>query len=559
LRARRFQRAFGGFAAAAVLSALGVSTTHAGKVPFSSAENACTDSEKWTFGSGSSKWVGERIKGVPSGREDAIMSYIAAWKVNATKASPESVALGQYFMGRAYFELGLMHLADAAFSDVLGVKPDPSSTGVKLAALSCLNQIHRKYPSLGVFYNSGWSIGNIDTRSLSDSQRESLWQGMALVADRKLFISGRNAQLQYELNLLNGSGPYEASVRAKQSMIMERDLATVADAERFLKTPKLPDFLKPQEDGARINLARTYYQQQHFEQAIAEFKKVRPGSRYLAQALNDEAWAQMMLKKFSDAASSAYNLLVGSFKKTFAPEAPVIIAMALYENCHYKEAQETVTSFKKTYGRSYRWLYDWYGNNKKSPVSLYPSIVKYLQGEKGVPEAIASEWIRSPVFIAEQQELNLSFEEEKAVTEILSTGEESSKEQKKYWPALSKPLKEFSEKLPDTRKAVIAKIDAELTARNNSMLTELSESYETAQLIEVEVMNKAGEAMVRQGHGGKTAVGDNSEAAPKSDDSGPPALDWGRYPSSDGEESEDWDDELGGLKTDVTSICKKAK
>jgi hypothetical protein len=420
-----------------------------------------------------------------------------------------------------------------------------------------MNQIHLKYPSLGIAYNSAWSLGPVNVRKLTEYQRDSVWQAMATIAGRKIFVSGRNAQLQYELPLLQGSGPYETFVRATQAMILEQDAQMITETEKFLRYPNLPDYLKSQVDGAHLNLARAYYQDQQYEKSVAEFKKVSPASNFYSRALNDLAWAEIMLKNYSESAGSAYNLMIGNLRHTFEPESPVIIGMALFENCHYKDAADTITYFKHSYDRTYHWLYSWYHDQKKGPAAMYPLVVGYLKGQKtGVPEALASEWVRSPVFIAEQKELNLTFDEDDIAKDLVVSAERASKqESKKLRDTFKGLVANFVRKLPETQQSIIAKINAELASRNNAMIAGLVEAFETAQLIEVEIYNQAGEDMIHKtGRGGKNLA--KAEPAKKKDD-GPPALDWGRAPAGEEEDSESWDDELGAIKTDVSNICKK--
>jgi tetratricopeptide (TPR) repeat protein len=521
---------------------------------YSEADFSCTNKESWIYGPGVGKATRTKLKGPPSGRNAAVDTFIAGYAVKLAATTPEVAALGEYYMYRSYFELGLIHFADRGFSAMLNVAPNPTTIGIKLAALSCLNEIHRKYPSLGIAYNTGWSLGQMDLRALTPYQRNTVWQAMATVAGRKIFISGRNAQLQYELPLLQGSGAYEAFVRSSQAMMLEQDTAIIGETERFLKFRNLPEYLRAQTDGAHLNLARAYYQQRMYDKSVAEFKKVKSESNFFSRSLNDVSWSHLMLKNYSAAAGSSYNLMVGNLRKTFAPEAPVVIGMALFENCHNKEAQETLTLFKRTYDKTYHWLYDWYHQSRTTVVPLYPLVVKYLQGDKGVPDPLASEWVRSPVFIALQQELNLSFDEKHLADELVSAADKVSKtETQKLKTTFKGIVAEFVKKLPNTQTGLVEKINKELATRNNVMIAGLVEAFETAQLIEVEIYNQAGEDMVRK----VPRSSATKEVAKAKEHSGPPSLDWGSISAGGDEETETWDDELGAIKTDVSNICKK--
>src|SRR4051794_9966231 len=105
--------------------------------PFSETDFACTNKEAWIYGPGVGRATREKLKGPPSGRNAAVETFVAGYAVKLGAQTPEVAALGEYFMYRSYYELGLIHFADRGFSAMLNVAPNPATMGIKLAALSC--------------------------------------------------------------------------------------------------------------------------------------------------------------------------------------------------------------------------------------------------------------------------------------------------------------------------------------------------------------------------------------------------------------------------------------
>jgi hypothetical protein len=117
----------------------------------------------------------------------------------------------------------------------------------------------------------------------------------------------------------------------------------------------------------------------------------------------------------------------GGLRHTFAPETPMVMAMALNELCQYPESVRAIGLFKRDYEKPYKWLSTWSSQTKHEP--LYPTVVKFLRKQApDVPDRVGSEWVRSLVFITDQDELNLIIDE---VESTKALGKSGAKEQKK--------------------------------------------------------------------------------------------------------------------------------
>ncbi|MGZ3687918.1 MAG: hypothetical protein ACXVBW_06450, partial [Bdellovibrionota bacterium] len=193
--------------------------------------------------------------------------------------------------------------------------------------------------------------------------------------------------------------------------------------------------------------------------------------------------------------------------------------------------------------------------------NLYPYVVYYLKKHSGLPHNLASEWIRSPTFIAEQQEMNLFFDEAQTSDalgrEIAAITKAPATRNQKLLSKFRELLARFSTTIPGLQRTLLSKINDEFVLRNYEMLGQLVESFENSQLVEVEIYNSAGESLIKKNSRENYKQLAANSMKKKSPDDVLPVLDWGRFPASEGEKAEIWDDELGFLKTDLTNICPR--
>jgi tetratricopeptide (TPR) repeat protein len=529
---------------------------------FSAGTKSCTEEENWFYGTSVTAFVREKLGPVPKDFKSASESMVSSYAVKMGASVPEVASLADYRLGRAFYELKLMHLAEQTFIGLLASYPPgtPGTQAIKIAALACLNRIHRQYPSMGVASEAAASLGKVDVNRLHDERKQAIREAMATSASRKLFVNGPQAAISAEMAFLAGSGPYEDFVRSLGPLLVGKPEEMIAPLERFLRHPVLPEALKAQADGAYLNLAHAYYDTGKYDKAVEAFKKVKPQSNFYSRSLLGAAWAQMMTKAYSGAAGSAYNLLVGGLRGTFNPDASVIISMALFENCNNREARDALAVFRKRYDGAYKWLYDWNLRRRKGPVPLYPTVAEFLGGGKGVPAVVASEWIRSPLFIAEQQEMNLLFDGAETARKLIAELKpEPRSAGLKPALTLKAVLSRFVQRVPTTQQATLARIESELQSRTVAMIPLIVEAYETAQLIEVEIYNQVGDELTRKALAAKPGTGGVARALASGD---MPVLAWGKVSGAgadDDEGGETWEDELGAIRTEIKDACTRKK
>src|SRR5581483_11569629 len=121
----------------------------------------------------------------------------------------------------------------------------------------------------------------------------------------------------------------------------------------------VPPLLKRFTDPSRILLSRAYYTDGKFDASAAHLRQVAKSSNQLAAWLEELSWAFLMNDRYSEAIGTAMNLEAGGLRHTFAPEAGMVMAMALNELCQYPESVRAIQLLRKHYEQPYKWLSEW--------------------------------------------------------------------------------------------------------------------------------------------------------------------------------------------------------
>jgi hypothetical protein len=569
------------------------------------AEGACTKSESWVFG-----------PAIPVDRQESYESLVdrdmkpaqgfaegLALRSSATEA--ETRTFGEFWVSRSLLEAKLFHIAFDGFTVIAAREPEESTAGVQLAALECLLQIQGKYPAFALPKAVAARLPELQVFARTPAQKEVVWTASGAHL-RDLVASGGGAQsLEPALALLASSGIHERLGRAIWAARRGDHSVVIRELDQFLLHPAIPPLLKRFVDPARILVSRAYYSTGRFDQAAAQLRQVTKSSNELANSLQELAWAFLLNERYAETIGTAMNLEAGGLRHTFAPEAGMVMAMALNELCQYPESVRSVQLLRKHYEAPYQWLNSWATSAKDGKRrNLYPLAVEYLRKAGTTPQKIASEWVRSPLVISSQEELNLVFDERdsqlslarSAVVEQRRIGNEIVRLARDLKPRLiaHKPRSGRSDDLPPTvradlekvysfvaqfrrlqqaaptwmavlgnykrkasslEKVLMARINQDLENRSLRMLAQLEEVAENIQLIEVEIYNGASQDIIWQ-----NAHPDYKDVARKMKDdamkaSNEKVWDWGRAPAGEADEHEIWEDELGSFKANLYNNC----
>lgn len=580
-----------------VLSA-GASVAHS-EPPTSAAHHACTDHESWTWGDAIlPEWRSE-MNLFLNGKSSPVRALSEALALRRQANEAESKLLAEYWISRSLLQAKLHHIAWAGFSRIAAYAPNAPTASIQAAALECLNRIHAEFPSMplpkGVWPNL--------QAFLKTSSPETVWE----FSLNGLMNQARPADelLRNFAGAVGGFNAWGSLARGLAASRTNDHSKAVQELDAFLSDTKRPPALSWMEDHAHLLFARSLYTLGNHERAANELRKIKKSSNELAATLTEMSWSWLMAEKYSEAIGTAMNLQAGGLRHTFTPEAPMVMAMALNELCQFPESVGAINQFKRNYEKSWRWLSHWNKEEKEKP--LYAEAVRFLRKQGDVPARIGTEWVRSPVFISHQDEINLLFREKQASAGV---GKSGSSEQKKLGAAVLKLagelipkirnerarlqpgeplsprlmaelavlkadmthfkrmrnaagtwhaiLRNHSQGLPALEKNLVAGINRHLKESSGRMLNQLEEIAENNLLIEVEIYNGASQDIIWQNaHPGYLEIA-KKLTQEQSGASAGKVWDWGRAPAGeigDSEKVEIWEDELGSFKADLYDNC----
>jgi hypothetical protein len=355
----------------------------------------------------------------------AVRGFSEALALRRQAQSAEQKYFAEYWVSRSLYGSKMVHISKQGFT-VLASRPVTSSTvGIQLAALECLTQIHDRFPAIEIPVSVIHRLPEYVSAVSAKNALQPVWDVATI---RELTLLGRGekatkAESDRLLSLLAKSGSHEALIRGMLAAHHGDHSTVIQELRKFISQP-IPPTLERYKDTAIIELARSYYSLGQYENAIAQFKNVSKSSNKLAMALEELSWAYLMSEKYREAIGTAMSLQAGGLRMTFAPEAPMVMSMAMNEICQFPDSLNAANLFRKNYETSFKWLDHWRANGRSD--NLYKRAVQYLRKQGNTPVRVASEWVRSPLFLSNQDEINLLFDERDAASALTKFG---SKEQ----------------------------------------------------------------------------------------------------------------------------------
>lgn len=560
--------------------------------------NACTGSEQWKLPTTMSEWWVERfaaLKAKPETSAGAYEAFAQGMMLKETaKGLPqekEFKALGEYWMSRSLFQHGQIHLAFDAFSAMVAAPGVPETLGVRRAALQCLKVIQTEHPYFK------WRPEVV--RRLKDFPKGYDLHDVAALVARDYWGSGEIKSIAQDLlTAVPTEGPYYDFVAG---LISDRRGEAPSALEKFTRLAaevNKPKVIADSMDIVFLAAGRAAYEKGEFSRAADFFVKIPRESNYLPKALSDLSWSYLSNLKYREAMGTSFNLQKSYLRGVFSPESPLVMAIALNELCQYPLAIQSVNYFRKRYNKTYQWLYNWKLQVKqgKAP-DLYRVLVDHLQGKNKIPDTVAGEWARSPLFIAAQEEINLIRDEQDLTPKLLSliSGEKRGIKAREYEIAqlhkqVRKPANAMD--LEGKRKArealrnrvtilaarkqalsvwekmltrphgefkslegrAVARIQDDFERRNEQMFKNLLYVNENTQLVEIEIFDGAAEDIVWQNahpdYKEKVAQFKNNQK-----ESSRKVWRWNKFELDD-PDGEVWEDELGWFRGEVPNECE---
>ena len=565
-----------------------------------SSSGACSVSEKWNFNASVGETYRDEYARFLKGKANSAHTYVQATTLSETSAKAEGKLFADYWHARALFEANLTGLAFKGFEKLVSVAPSRDTLGVQVAGWECLNRIHEAHPAMSFSDELSSALPSFFMTRLTDANKQTLWEAAFNVLNTQVAENRSPDDISTTLGLMSGSGAYQAFATAVVASHQNAHAQTIAALEPAFKAA-IPAPLKREQDRARLLLARAYYSLGQYDQAATQYDKVDRKSNEAAEMLSEMSWSYLQSERYSEAVGTATHLQVGGLRNTYAPEANLVLAMSLNELCQYQDSLRATQLLEQTYRPSYEWLKAW--STSKKP--LYNEAIQYLQNKSDttIPARVAGEWIRSSVFLANQDEIHRLFTEDKATQALAAQGaqEEANLAQElkklagharlgireeggslKVYADSAEAAEQAPVKLKEgvnqynrmhsasmewqymagqeekeaksLQSKLVQEINADLSRRNMQMLAQLTNVAENRKLIDIEIFNGASHDMIwRNAHPdfeekAKLMMTEVKKPIPGH------VWDWGKIRPNQGK-VEIWEDELGSFKAHLTDNC----
>ena len=580
---------------------------------------ACTPSETWTFDDAleielaktiGSEWKTDFEAGMKK-KVSSVRGFSEALAMRRLARSPQTQAIAEYWLARSLKQAGLDHLAYSGFQALAKHMPSRETAGVQISALLCLTQMRKEHPSFQLG-DAARTLPILWKLVAKHPLEKMIQQSLRDIAVERLVERVGDNDAGQEFALLEKivrdapgtQGEFALSLIALQA----RDHhGAVLHLGRVLSANALPNELKRHRDLLRILVGREYYTAERFEESIHEYQQIKKTSNELIRVLSELSWAHLRAGRYGESVGAAIGLQSGTLKEVFAPESTMVMAIALNELCEYPEALKSIQLFRKNYAKSYDWL-----KTKGEIATGYSTAIAFAKrgpaslAEAGIPKRVATEWIRSPLFISHQDRINLAFRErdfaEKTEGEgireqsawalklslaardlktryqkakiRLKPGEVVSASLMNEARALRRDLVHYrrlkasgrvwkrvlashNARMPMLQKALVSEVDEEIRRLNGRMLAQLEEVSENNERIEIEILNGASQDLVFQNaHPDYKDVAARLKKTGKGQWAADQVYNWGATPGGLEGADEIWEDELGSFRADLTDHCE---
>lgn len=454
-------------------------------------------------------------------------------------------------------------------------------------ALKCLIDAHRLYPTLQL---PEALLGNLDQFPETRERRR-----LAILAVLKMIRKrAPHATIEKFSKLAPETTAEGKFAKGLYLAHLKKTKGAFEAFDGYFKLQAKDDFLARYDDHAHLIAARSAYAIGDYPSAIRHYQAVSKSSNHLAEALSELSWAFLRAEKYPESIGTAIQLQSGGLKRAYAPEAPMVMAMALNEVCQFPESIKAVKIFQTQHKSTYEWLK---ANSRQNVDLFYPMILAYIKRTGTVPDKVAGEWVRTPEFISRQQEINLFSKERSYVErfealakfisnrlglELLKQASDLRKRVKKAqsldalmsdldrlrqnidrYVALKRSAPFFRglakvnvSKEAGRKKVLLGEMNRYARVRSQEMLVQLNELAENIQLIEAELYSGAAKDLVWQN--AQPDVKERAKDFMEQQKANRPADAWYWGHAEHGLEGSEevWEDELGSFKVDIVDYCE---
>ena len=272
-----------------------------------------------------------------------IRSFSEALALRRMAETDQERAFAEYWISRTLYSAGLIHLAEKGLTALLQREPELSVAPFQLAALGCLSVLHRKVSGIeidGALIRHISQLKALLPQLLPNGEtsngrmlKEVIWE-----AAFYLFLNDSTRQADL-LPLLKDSGSFENLTLAVLHSSQDRFEDATKDLDHFFVSYRdfahefgEDEIFAPFMNRAHLLYGRAAYALGKYPESISHYKAIEAHSNEWVHGLSELSWAFLMSEKYREAIGTAIGLQSGALKRTFAPEALMVMSMSTM-NC----------------------------------------------------------------------------------------------------------------------------------------------------------------------------------------------------------------------------------
>lgn len=514
----------------------------------------CTDQERIRLNESIPTEFANPLRELISEKPEGVKYFEYGDQLSKTTSDPELKEIADYVKARAYFREGLYQIAYGMFQNHL-LKPFTKSDSMvaRAASVGCIIQIQKKIPSFNYSNELSSRIRELMNRPESSPYQKEHFSQALVIRMKELMSQWDDQEVQRVLETLKMVPQYHQYAQAMVYQRQGKKELVLPLWQNLIERKQLPAFFAEDRDIGVLMYARTLFEAKKFDKSGGILRLIPRDSNYLAAALSELSWALLLSGRRKEAVGSAFNIQKSLLNRVYAPEAPLVASMALFEMCQYARALKNTVFFKKKYYPLLLWYKNLKPEQQEKPYAL---LVDALKRKGGIPNVVLLEWLRSPEYRAHQAEANLLFDEKKKAYQLYTKRVKAGKSNAwvKEW---KRPLPLFYNSVVARQKQIGKKMDAVLAYLTKKMVRQVARIVENVQMLEVEIYDAAGEDMVWRNVNTEYLTWLEDQEKDKRSQS--KFWDWGKTPVNPNSKDEVWEDELGWTLADVDDECKLKK
>lgn len=265
------------------------------------------------------------------------------------KSFPEQETEIKYYLAKGLFELGMYHSSQHYFMEV--VRKGPKNPYFK-HALPRLVQIAQ-------LTGDETELMRIVDKVPVDAFPRAAKNTMVYLAGRKKFEDEKYVeaasyfdQVSPKSELYPRARYYEGVIQGQRKKLRDSVKAykEVVQAQVTPKDAREQAEYESLRDLAVMNIARTYYGLQKFDEAEYYYGMVSRESPYWADSLFERGWTAFLKNDLNLTLGLLLTLRSPNFaEEDFLPEATLLRALTFFQFCDFKESEYILGGFEKTY------------------------------------------------------------------------------------------------------------------------------------------------------------------------------------------------------------------